>query len=174
MFRQCLTNKWFIPILLSVSCFCLDFFSKLWANSHLHYGDSQIFLPGFLRFTLTRNTGGAFGILRAHPLIMTFLAFSVICAIVIWMLQRDKSENPPNGWERCGVGIIIGSALGNLYDRLTRGEVTDFLEFTFMDFPVFNLADALIDLGAGLVIIGALTYGKVKETAGPAANEGSE
>jgi signal peptidase II len=137
--------------------------AKAWANSHLSYGHSESFLPGLLRFTLTRNPGAAFGIGKGQRWLMTLLASSIVIGIVLWMFNREKSDSPPNALERCGVGVIIGGALGNLFDRLTRGEVTDFLEFSFIDFPVFNVADALIDVGAGLVIIGAFAVSKAQQ-----------
>jgi signal peptidase II len=89
---------------------------------------------------------------------MTALACAILLAIIVWMFKKENSDSPPNKLERCGVGIIVGGALGNLLDRLMHGEVTDFLEFGFIDFPVFNVADALIDVGAALVIIGSFLY----------------
>jgi len=137
--------------------------AKAWANSHLRYGHSESFVPGLLRLTLTRNPGAAFGIGKSQRWLMTLLASSIVIGIILWMFNREKSDSPPNALERCGVGVIIGGALGNLFDRLTRSEVTDFLEFSFIDFPVFNVADALIDVGAALVIIGAFAVSKAQQ-----------
>lgn len=163
--------KWLLPGLLGFSTLFADYFSKAWANSHLQYGQARDFLPGLLRFTLTRNPGAAFGIGRRQGFLMTILACTIVAGIIIWMCKKENSDSPPNGLERCGIAIIVGGALGNLFDRLTRAEVTDFLEFSFIDFPVFNLADALIDLGAGLVIIGAFAYSKSKEQADKVQDE---
>ncbi|MBX9720119.1 MAG: signal peptidase II [Candidatus Obscuribacterales bacterium] len=167
-------HKWLVPGLLSAATLAGDFCAKSWANANLHYGDSSIFIPGLLRLTLTRNTGGAFGIGRGHGIMMALLASSIVLGIIIWMWKREKSSAPPTQLERCGVGLIIGGALGNLFDRITRGEVTDFLEFSFIDFPVFNVADALIDVGAGLVIIGALAFSKAQNNAAQAENKASD
>ena len=156
-------SKWILPAVLAVCAFAADYYSKSWANSALTIGNSLPFLPGFLRFTLTRNTGGAFGIGRGNALFMTVLAISIVLGIVFWFWKREHSDDPPTGLERSGVALIISAALGNLFDRFTRGEVTDFLEFTFIDFPIFNVADALIDLGAFLVVLGALSVKKKAE-----------
>ncbi len=155
-------SNWIGPALLSCTALSADFCAKAWANANLHYGLSEAFWPGVLRLTLTRNTGGAFGIGRGHGILMALLAVTIILSIIIWMYKREHSSTPPNTLERFGVGLIIGGALGNLLDRITRGEVTDFLDFSFIDFPVFNVADALIDIGAGLVILGAIAYKKVQ------------
>ena len=58
--------------------------------------------------------------------------------------------------ERVGAGILIGASLGNLYDRFAQGHVTDFICLTFINFPVFNVADVLIDVGFGFLIISIL------------------
>ncbi|MBX9572485.1 MAG: signal peptidase II [Candidatus Obscuribacterales bacterium] len=157
------TKRWLIPVLLGVSSFALDFWSKTWVRANLDYGQSQTFIPGFLNLLRTVNTGGAFGIGRGNGIVMTILASAIVIAIIAWAWKREKSGNGLAGVERCGVGVIVGAAMGNLWDRFTQREVTDFLEFAFIQFPVFNVADALIDVGAGLIIIGALFYSKTPE-----------
>lgn len=149
-------RKWLIPGSLGIAAVLADYFSKVWANTNLQYGQQQQFLPGLLHFTLTRNSGSAFGLGKGHSTLMALLASAIIASIIAWTIKREKSEARLNSLERNGVAIIVGAALGNLMDRLIHGEVTDFLDFSFIDFPVFNVADALIDIGAGLVIIGAL------------------
>lgn len=157
---QQFTRRWTIPILLGLSSFAADFLSKTWVRSNLDYGHSQTFIPGFLNLLRTVNTGGAFGIGRENGIVMTVLASSIVIAIIAWAWKRERSAEGLATIERCGVGIIVGAALGNLWDRFTQSQVTDFLEFAFVQFPVFNVADALIDVGAGLIIIGALYYSK--------------
>jgi signal peptidase II len=56
----------------------------------------------------------------------------------------------------CGVGFLIGGAAGNLWDRIIFSHVIDFLDFVFINFPVFNLSDVSVDIGIGLIIIGSL------------------
>ncbi len=161
-----------MPGFFLISSFVADYASKAWANSHLHRGESVEFIPHILRLTLTRNTGAAFGIGRENGAVMTTLAVVIVASICAWMLKREFSQNnKPVALERCGIAFILGGALGNLFDRFSRGEVTDFIEFGFIDFPVFNMADALIDLGAGLLIIAAFFS---KERTGEAGESGSE
>jgi signal peptidase II len=158
-------QKWFIPGTLALAALLADFCSKIWANTNLQYGQQQQFLPGLLHLTLTRNSGSAFGLGKGHSTLMAVLASAIILTIIAWTVKRERSDSPLNGLERSGVAIIIGGAIGNLIDRLMHGEVTDFLDFSFIDFPVFNVADALIDIGAALVIIGALMLNQRNDAA---------
>lgn len=150
-------RHWLLPLILLASSFLLDLSSKNWVRANLEFGHGQSFIPGILNLIRTTNTGGAFGIGRGHAELMTILAAAIVLAIGAWAFHRERSASPLNALERCGIGTILGGALGNLFDRMVRGEVTDFLEFAFFQFPVFNVADVLIDVGAGLVILGALS-----------------
>jgi len=73
-------------------------------------------------------------------------------ALIAWAVKRELGNTPVHMLDRFGLGCLIGGALGNLFDRFTRGRVTDFLDFTFINFPVFNVSDMLIDAGIGLLI----------------------
>src|SRR5207244_2925248 len=116
-----------------------------WARSNLALGSTKPFIPGLLQLTLATNTGGAFSLGRGNNTLMTMLVFSFICAIMLWMISRERSNQPPRMLERVGIGFLLGGAAGNLLDRLMLGHVTDFLDFAFVSFPVFNIADVCID-----------------------------
>jgi signal peptidase II len=84
------------------------------------------------------------------------ISSSVVFIVLLWVYARRYlvSASPlTSGLEQFGMSIIIGSALGNLSERFVYGHVTDFLEFAFIKFPVFNLADVLIDTGVALILI---------------------
>jgi signal peptidase II len=156
---------WWLKILVGGVCFSLDYVSKEWARTNLpSYGSSPL-LPNLLQFTLVTNTGAAFNLGSGHGLLMTLIATAVTVLLVIWVLQEEK-QSGQSLLMSLGAGFLIGGALGNLFDRFARGRVTDFLEFTFVSFPVFNIADVCIDVGIGLIIIFALTG---KRTAGKGA-----
>jgi lipoprotein signal peptidase len=70
-----------------------------------------------------------------------------------------------------GLSCIIGGSLGNLTDRFSQGHVTDFLEFAFFSFPVFNVADTFINIGLGLVLIGRIGKGEESDTPGAGATD---
>jgi len=152
--------QWLSPA-VALLTLALDLASKAWARAYLCGGRSLPLLPGFLRLSLTTNTGAAFGMGRDNGALVTGLAILITACLVIWIGQRERSGSPPGLTERLAIGLLLGGSLGNLWERLSVGRVTDFLEFTFISFPVFNLADVSIDLGAFLIMAVYLTRAPV-------------
>lgn len=138
--------------------FALDFFSKRWARDNLIAGAVAPFLPGFIQFRLVHNTGAAFSLGSENGMLMQFVASVMTLALVAWAVHREAAQKESGTLDRIGLGCLIGGAAGNLCDRFLFGRVTDFLEFTFFNFPVFNAADVLIDAGIGLMIIGSMLH----------------
>ncbi|MBX9771100.1 MAG: signal peptidase II [Candidatus Obscuribacterales bacterium] len=159
---------WFGALALTV----LDFLSKTWARTNLVFGTTQPFIPGFLQLTLTTNQGGAFGLGKQYGYSMTILAFLIFIGIAYWSFKRLHGHETPNIIEKAGMCCLLGGAMGNLLDRMQYGRVTDFLEFAFISFPVFNVADATIDIGIGLIFIAYLLGAKqVSDNNAAKANE---
>ena len=109
----------------------------------------------FFLITSHRNTGAAFSILEGKRGFFIVLTSIVVIGIV-WYLQKVKfsqGEMLPTA-----LSLILGGALGNFIDRVVTGEVVDFLQFNFgsYTFPIFNVADSAICLGAGLLLLDAL------------------
>lgn len=147
-------HKALLSPLVAILTLVADAASKAWALASLESGVVYPFIPGILQLTLTTNTGGAFGIGKDHKEIMLLLAATIAGGIIYWIIHRERDkDHRPLTIERVGLGLLLGGALGNIWDRLVMGRVTDFLDFAFMDFPVFNVADALIDVGVALIII---------------------
>jgi signal peptidase II len=142
---------------LTVGCLCYfsDLASKHWARTTLTPGQSTPFIPGFLKLSLVTNTGAAFSLGSGHAILMTVIAAAVTIALIVWVLKEEKKAIASRGLINIGAGFLVGGALGNLSDRFLRGKVTDFLEFDFIQFPVFNVADICIDVGVGLLVIAA-------------------
>jgi signal peptidase II len=119
------------------------------------YAHIQV-IPGFFRLTHTENTGAAFSLFADSPAPWKtglLIAFSVIAlAVVSVLLWKNHHAHVVTG---IGLSLIMGGAVGNLWDRLTSGRVVDFLLFYFRRYqwPVFNLADSAIVVGAGLLIV---------------------
>ena len=119
------------------------------------YSHIQV-IPGFFRLTHTENTGAAFSLFAdstAPWKTGLLIAFSVIAlAVVSVLLWKNHHAHMVTG---VGLSLIMGGALGNLWDRLARGRVIDFLLFYFKRYqwPVFNLADSAIVVGAGLLVV---------------------
>jgi signal peptidase II len=119
------------------------------------YSHIQI-IPGFFRLTHTENTGAAFSLFAdsTAPWKSLFLiGFSVVALTVVsFLLWKNNHAHLATG---IGLSLIMGGALGNLWDRVARGRVVDFLLFYIhrYQWPVFNLADSAIVVGAGLLVI---------------------
>ncbi|MFZ0200901.1 MAG: signal peptidase II [Candidatus Sulfotelmatobacter sp.] len=124
------------------------------------YAHIQV-IPGFFRLTHTENTGAAFSLFAdstAPWKTGLLIAFSAIALIVVSaLLWRNHHAQIVTG---VGLSLIMGGALGNLWDRLARGRVIDFLLVYVKQYqwPVFNLADSAIVVGAGLLILEILFH----------------
>lgn len=159
-------------IIIAAIAFALDAFTKAWALGHLHQGVLAPFIPGVLHLTLTTNTGGAFGIGRDLKGLMTLLPIAICGGIIYWIFRRQKHGPPLHVLETVGLSLVLGGASGNICDRLVRGRVTDFLDFAFMDFPIFNVADSLIDVGVALILVHSIVVGtKAPKTDATAAQQ---
>lgn len=163
----------FITLLVAILCLIADQLSKNWARSTLEAGQTQPFIPGLLNFTLTSNTGAAFSLGATNGGVMFILAFLMTGLITAWIIKREIASDRPTNLERVGLGCILGGAIGNLVDRFVFGRVTDFLDFAFITFPVFNVADSLIDIGIALMIISALKQSRGSNQSVTAANSGA-
>ncbi len=155
--------KWIIPLVATL-CLLADSTSKEWARNQLITGDPYPFIPGLIRFFLTHNTGAAFSLGAGNSYLMTALASVVTLALVAWMLKRESTL--VSNVERVGLGFLFGGACGNLLDRFSQGQVTDFIEFTFINFPVFNCADVCIDIGIGLILIAMMAENSARNKEG--------
>lgn len=88
---------------------------------------------------------------------MAVVASLITLILIVWVLKEEQTASGRSPLIGIGAGFLIGGALGNLLDRVLRQRVTDFIDFSFFQFPVFNVADICIDIGIGLIIISALT-----------------
>ncbi|QIN83898.1 signal peptidase II [Rubrobacter tropicus] len=121
---------------------------KAIVENSMRVGESIPLVPGFLSLTHIKNDGGAFGILGGSQLLL-LVGSAVAVVVVLWMLL----SGPGSRATTYGCGLILGGAAGNLLDRLTAGEVTDYVHFSF--WYIFNAADAAITVGVGLLLLSA-------------------
>jgi signal peptidase II len=143
-----------IPYLLLTSGLVLfDRLSKGWAMRSLDLGRPTPLIGEAIRLTRVHNVGGAFGIFPGSGEV--FLAVSAIVSLallVLLVVGRIRGL-----LARLGIAVVLAGAIGNLIDRLLYGYVLDFFEIR--GFPVFNLADTCITIGAGLIILHVLLGG---------------
>jgi len=140
-------------LLLSSALILLDRLTKWWAATALHVGQPAPLIGESIRLTRVHNVGGAFGIFPGSGDL--FLAVSGVVSVVLLallLLGRVRGT-----LSRLGMAVVFAGAVGNLIDRLMYGYVLDFFEIR--GFPVFNLADACITVGAGLIILHVLLGG---------------
>lgn len=107
-------------------------------------------VPGLLRFDCVHNTGAAWGMFGDWTNIFVLIALVVCVCIVFFIFTKSKDFDPITV---LSLGFLFAGALSNAIDRVIYGYVVDFLEVTFIDFPVFNVADISITLGVILLLV---------------------
>jgi len=136
-------------VLVTVAVFVADRLTKGLVNAFVPYGTEVNAIPRLVWITNTRNAGAAFGLAPAGSIL--FLLASVVVAIgLLFYVAR----NPGHTWADGLLGLILGGTLGNGYDRLFHGSVTDFIALHW--WPVFNIADSAISVGVVLLLAGYL------------------
>lgn len=151
-----------IPILLVV--LALDIVTKAWIVRTMPMYDRRSVLGDFFRLTYTHNPGAAFGIQIGEHSRIFFLVLSLVALGVLFVIYRGTPS-----WDRLRIvalSLVAGGALGNILDRIRyeRG-VVDFLDFGIGDsrFPVFNIADSAVTVGATLLLISFWLEGRREE-----------
>lgn len=142
--------------ILAVLILLLDRASKAAVAAWMPWGGSESVLDGFFNLVHARNTGIAFSLFAdAAPWFRDFVlpAFAILAVAVILAMFRKFEEIP--GMSRLALALILAGAVGNLYDRLLYGYVTDFLDFYIGSYhwPAFNVADSAITIGAVLLVV---------------------
>ena len=115
------------------------------------------FIPGLLQLTYVQNTGAAFSSFEGQQWLFA-LIFAVFTVLIIWEYRKQSMGFLP--FERWCIAAIYGGGLGNMIDRVRMGYVVDMIETTFMDFPVFNVADCFITCGCVLLMIHLVLFNK--------------
>ncbi len=144
-----------ISYILAVLCGALlilaDQLTKYYISANFLLGESRDFINGFINLTYIHNRGGAWGLLYGHTLILVPITV-VIMALCIFLYVKYGKKNRLMLW---AISLVLSGGIGNMIDRIFRGgNVVDFLHFEFFpSFPVFNVADCAVVVGAGLLIL---------------------
>ena len=136
-----------------------DQLTKLAVRTGIPLGGSVPFIPGVLELTYVQNTGAAFSILRSHTWLLTLTSAAVVLAVCC-LIVRGFFKNALGRWAAV---LVLAGGVGNLIDRAVFGFVTDMLKTTFIDFPVFNVADCCITVGVPLLFLYVWFYVGVEE-----------
>ncbi len=130
--------------------FALDQATKAWARSAFVEHEAPGFpWPGVFELTLQYNEGIAFGMFQGVAVFLTPIAVAI--ALGAWLYSHRHPEE--SAWTHVSMALLTGGALGNLYDRLVLGKVTDMFSFRAINFPVFNVADSCITVAAAILIL---------------------
>ena len=132
----------------------LDQAVKFLVRAFIPLHTSLSFLPGF-DLTYLRNTGAAFSILRSQTWLLTALSGVATVVLLVLLLRRAL----PTRLGMLSLALLLAGAAGNFIDRLAFGFVTDMFQTTFMDFPVFNVADIGVVVGGVLLVLTVLLAG---------------
>ena len=151
-----------VSLVLAGLVLVLDLLTKRWVEAALFYGE-QIPLTGFFNLVLTYNAGAAFSFLSDAGGWQRWF-FSVVAVgasmLIIYLLRKHATDQ----LFCLALSLILGGALGNLWDRVTLGHVVDFLDFHVAGYhwPAFNIADSAIFLGAALLILDSFLHKEAK------------
>lgn len=138
-----------LAILVCIGLIVIDQVSKFLAIVKLAPIENITVIPGILDFTFVKNYGAAFGILQGQRWFFVIITIVILGGILVafWKLPKQREFN----YVRWTLLVLAAGAVGNLIDRFFRGYVVDFFEFTFISYPVFNVADIYVVVGTAIL-----------------------
>lgn len=141
----------FLPILITGLLVLLDQGTKLWALAKLKPIHNMTLFAGFMDLTFVENRGVAFGMFAGKRWMILLLTLLIAAGLAYFYrtLPAEKKYRQTKG----ALLLIFAGAIGNIIDRIYRGYVVDFFEFTFFQWPVFNVADIYVVVGVILLSI---------------------
>lgn len=132
---------------VAVVVFMVDRITKGLVNANVEFGREVSAVPGVVWITNTRNAGAAFGMAQSGATLFLVASIVVAIGIVVYVVRNELTT-----WACVLAGLILGGTVGNGYDRLVHGWVTDFIALHW--WPVFNIADSAITVGVVLLLAG--------------------
>lgn len=152
---------------LSVLVIALDQATKHYFQANFRLYQTVDVIPDYFAWTLAYNTGAAFSFLADHSgwqrWLFALIAIGVSVVLFIWMKRLKPSET----WLAVALALVLGGALGNLYDRMVLGHVVDFILVHWQHrwrFPAFNIADSAITVGAVMLALDMFRSSKTGDT----------
>lgn len=132
----------------------IDQITKYWAYNNLRTARAISIIDKVFRLNYCENRGAAFGVLQNQLWLFVIITVLVIGAVIFFMIKFK----PKNKLLIGSLTLLTGGALGNFIDRIARGFVVDFLDFHLINFPVFNVADCFVVIGAILFAVYVLFF----------------
>lgn len=143
--------KKYLPFIIGLVVLVLDQLTKSYIVQNYQLNEITTVIPNFFDIHYILNTGAAWSILEGQ-MNLFYVIHSFVIGYVIYLYYKEK--NGPL-WYHIGLMLLMFGAIGNFIDRITNNAVVDFFDFIIFgyDFPIFNIADMAIVIGAGLLII---------------------
>nr|WP_059040608.1 signal peptidase II [Paenibacillus rubinfantis] len=154
-------------LIVGIIAFSVDQFIKWSVATYMDLGQKIPLISGVIQVTSIRNRGAAFGILQNQRLFFIVVTAIVLIGIFVYLRKIYRKQK----MLAYALALIFGGALGNFVDRALHGEVVDMLEFTFINYPVFNMADVFIVIGVALVMIDTLRASRTEKISAQALSE---
>jgi signal peptidase II len=129
----------------------VDRVTKIFFSNLLNLGESLPFIDHIFHFTLVHNTGIAFGLFKDQGVVFIVFPVIAIALLIFNIYYYRRNDEALSRQYIFAFSLILGGAIGNLIDRINHGHVIDFIDFRF--WPVFNVADSAITIGAGMIIL---------------------
>lgn len=142
--------------ILILAMIIIDQAVKYWALTSLRPIGEIPLLQGVFHLTFARNTGAAFSMLRGKQFFLVILTTLVIIGLIFLMTKSLKTGG--NKFMTLSLAMIIGGAIGNLIDRIRLDYVIDYMNFTLINFPIFNAADVFIVVGTCLLALLVIVF----------------
>ncbi|HDV6253810.1 TPA: signal peptidase II [Staphylococcus pseudintermedius] len=146
-------QQYYIGLSLFITLIILigDQLTKFIIRTQMTLGESFAVVPKFLYITSHRNNGAAWGILSGKMTFFYIITIIVLIALIVFYIKEAKN----NMLMQIAITLLFSGALGNFIDRVSSGEVVDFIDTVIFgyDFPIFNIADASLTIGVVLLII---------------------
>ncbi|MFH1905111.1 MAG: signal peptidase II [bacterium] len=140
----------------ALSIFFIDQIIKFYILKHLYLGQEISIVKNIFSISFVTNKGIAFGLFSTFnfPFILISIAVLVCMTLVFISFNKDIISKKAGVWIKIAYGLILGGAFSNMLDRIRIGEVIDFLDFHI--WPVFNIGDSAICVGAGIFVLNIL------------------
>jgi signal peptidase II len=154
---------------VAAGVFTLDRLTKWMIETYVSVQDMHVIIPGFFNIIHSRNPGAAFSLFaNSNSTWRTVLLIGLAGIALVVMGGLLWNANRLDRITRWGLALIFGGAMGNVFDRIAWGTVTDFLEFYVgsLRWPAFNVADSCIVIGSGLLILDLLRPKRVADRSG--------
>lgn len=154
-------KKYVWGLLLTILLTGVDQVTKILSREYLANTRGKDLIPGVFRLEYLENRGAAFGILQEQRILLLFVTF-LILAVLIYVYHKIPAKRKFLPIQLVLL-LITAGAVGNMIDRIARNYVIDFFYFKLIDFPIFNVADCYVVIGAALFVVLVLFYYKEED-----------